>query len=152
MPKPGGVTEAEWQAVAEILGDKDIESLVLISGVDDDDFDEARRTAKLSAFRRAALTLMFAAIKAKFSIRTRFNELAPAAAPPGPAGTTVTQAATSAPAPSATVVRINLGQILNQALSQEVPLLDQTKLTELRSVYTKREGDEPIEGQDASNA
>ena len=86
-----GVATAEWEAGAEVMSDKEMVSMVLISGVEDDDFEEARKAAKLTAFRRAAMTLLFAAIKADFGIRTRFNEIVPVAAPAEPVGTTAAQ-------------------------------------------------------------
>ena len=41
---------------------------------------------------------------------------------------------------------------MNQALSQDVPLLGEARLTELRAIYLQREGDEPLERTDVRNA
>ena len=48
--------------------------------------------------------------------------------------------------------RVRLSQILNQALDQEIPMLPEAKLLELRGGYIQVIGDEPLQTVDATDA
>ena len=50
------------------------------------------------------------------------------------------------------MVKANLGTVLNQALSQEIPVLSEAELGPLRERYVRIEGDEPLDVTEVSNA
>ena len=49
-------------------------------------------------------------------------------------------------------LKVNLGLVLNQGLTQEVPMLPMTTLAAIRDRYITIEGDEPMEQTDVTNA
>ena len=137
-----GVSRDEWVRLATVMGDADLDSLLLISAIDDGDFTEARTEAKFTIVRRAAIDLLFAVVKTKFNVTTKVIPTA-TPAPAGPPATAA-DAQLGTPTPIVTAmgaqspqqqtggvtgsVRINLGQVLNQAMNQEVPLLPESEI------------------------
>ena len=90
----GGVSEAERTALSTAMGEAGFESLLLLASLDDDDWEEARKEAKLPMIRRAAANLLYAAVKCKFQVATRIN------APVVKTATDLSQTADTAGAPS----------------------------------------------------
>ena len=154
---------AEWELVASALGQADLKDLMLIAALEDEDIVAARR--ELTPVRRGAANLLIGAVKAKLGITTKLlpQAVATAAAaqaqPTEPLPTTATNTvpaaltnATSGVSQGSMGTRVNLGTILNQALNQEVPMLAEAELAEIRAVYIKVAGDEPIEQADPSDS
>ena len=229
-----GVTDAEWTALSTAMGEAGFESLLLLASLDDDDWEEARKEAKLPMIRRAAANLMYSAVKYKFQVATRINApMAKVASDPGQTaetaeaptaaasskdgaastaggdheqvqassqvtsdartaeqqqpvltqtqafmdgtpnmagtgsgsaqrGTTagvqspgtaiVISAANGIPMGEASVGRVNLGLVVNQSLTQEVPMLSERELTPMRERYINIVGDEPLDVTEVTNA
>ena len=153
-----GLTTDEWTKVATALGQSDLSNLLLISAIDDDDYLEVRK--ELSPVKRGALNLTVAAIKAKFNLATRLLPqitTGPAStAASSSSGLAVAANAAAATAAQAAVghsgMKVSLGTVLNQAMTQEIPLLPEAELQQYRNVYVQVEGDEPSEQCDASDA
>ena len=128
--------------------------------MDDEDFIKARTEAALPMLRRAALNLMFGAIKFKFAIVTTIIKTE--AVPVTSLSTSTSAAAAGAAAigstatmpgdPSQLTAKVRLGQVLDQALDQEVPVFTIAELDELRALHVDKEGDEPLRTCAPSNA
>ena len=109
----------------------------------------------MDPIRKAASNLLFAAVKSKFGVATKVVPPAAAAQPAEHQPQQQQQqqqaqlAIASAPA---TGVRINLGQVINQAMAQEIPFLTESEIAVLRERCVKVEGDDPRDQIDASDA
>ena len=51
-----------------------------------------------------------------------------------------------------TAVQVNLGLVINQGLTQGVPMLTEVELTPLRERYVRISGDDPLDNVDVTNA
>ena len=148
------VSDDEWIRLATAMGDRELSSLLLLSAIDDDGFVEARNEAKFTIVRKAAVNLMFAAIKTKFSVTTKITPTSKPAPTAAAAPQAEGAAATLQPhrVTATGTVRVNLGQVINQALNQEIPVLLEAEIRTFRDRYVTVEGDEPIEQGDVSDA
>ena len=80
-----GVSAEELNSIARATGDPEFRSLLLHSAIEDDDWKEVRASAGFNIAHKAAINLMFVAIKAKFNVATTIL------APPKPTVTTEPQ-------------------------------------------------------------
>ena len=142
-----GVKEHEWKAFAKAAGDEELTDISLFASMDDADFSQARNEAGLPLIRKAALNKMFAAVKAKYGLAT---SIAPR--------TITTLATVDAPKDSMVMdmpklqAKVKLGQIPNQSMDQDIPMLPPNLITEYRGNYITICGDEPLPAIDPSDA
>ena len=156
------ISDEEWLKVSTAMGEPGFDDLYTLAGLDDEDFVKARTEAALPMLRRAALNFMFGAKKYKFGVVTTIikTEAVPVPATSLSASTSVAAAGAAATGSTATMpgdpsqltAKVRLGQVLDQALDQEVPMLTIAELDELRAVYVDKEGDEPLRTCAPSNA
>ncbi len=140
-----GVSEEMWSGVAGILGDRDLDALLLLAGVPDEAYIAAVNTTATTELQKVSLRLLFNGVKGKFNMPcTVFDTpTTTAAASAAPATTT------SLPAPD--VPKIKLSRVIDQAKEQEVPLLSEADLRGLRKAYVMVYRDVPLESVEVTD-
>ena len=155
------VSQEEWRKIANALGDVEFNDLGMLVGVSDEDFAEARDAAGLTPLKRGALNLVFGVSKIMFGIHTSVikyvtseltggQSVAPSAAERKQEGEAREHSAGQTTL--ALTAKVRVAQILNQAVDQEVPMLSEIKLAELRKYFIDVIGDEPLQKVDATDA
>ena len=154
------VTRDDWRKIANALGDPDFDDIGLLVGVSDEDFAEAREAAGFTPLKKGALNLVFGLCKLKFGVNTNIIKYV---ATELSSGETATASATakeaaeelsgpgSEPTP-ALHAKVRIAQTLNQAIDQDVAMLPESKLAELRRHFVEVIGDEPLQRIDATDA
>ena len=154
------VTRDDWRKIANALGDPDFDDIGLLVGVSDEDFAEAREAAGFTPLKKGALNLVFGLCKLKFGVNTSIIKYV---ATELSSGETATASATakeaaeelsgpgSEPTP-ALHAKVRIAQTLNQAIDQDVAMLPESKLAELRRYFVEVIGDEPLQRIDATDA
>ncbi len=139
-----GVPGDVWARVATALGDAELNALMLVAGLTDEDYRAAILGAQpaITPIQRVSLNLLFHGIKAKFGLESNIMQN------PG-ASQTATSSSTAAAAPTTIAVtttpKVRLSQVIDQAKDQEVPVLSDTIIRELRKNYMVIFRDAPLE-------
>ena len=154
------VSRDDWRKVANALGDPDFDDLGLLVGVSDDDYIEAREAAGLTPLKKGALNLVFGVSKLKFGVDTNIIKYVAADLAKGQSASTSAAAKELGDEPSGPVAepapvlhaKVRIAQTLNQAIDQEVAMLPESKLADLRKYFIDVIGDEPLQRVDATDA
>ena len=154
------INETEWAKLAAALGDETLDDMGMLAGVDDTDFRKARDEAGLNPLKKGVMNLLFGAIKTRFNLQTTIVQQLPTQPQTSTAATTSPPAAASSASTVAVITEpllaltaeVKLGQVLNQALEQDIPLLPETLLRESRERYITICGDEPLQSSAATDA
>ena len=125
-----------------------------MGGVADDDYRAAtdRVLPAVSALQRSALNLLFNGVKAALGVPTLIMQKL-ATPPQGAADsgarpfTTTLVSHEPPPTLQSMIPKIRLSQVIDQGKEAEVPVLDDVKLSELRTNYAVLLGDAPMETQ-----
>ena len=153
------VTREDWRKIANALGDPDFDDIGLLVGVSDEDFAEAREAAGFTPLKKGALNLVFGVCKLKFGVDTNIIKYMATELSTGESATTPSAAKETAegsgpvaePAPTLHA-KVRIAQTLNQAIDQEVAMLPEAKLADLRKFFIEIIGDEPLQRVDATDA
>ena len=141
-----------WQAVAEELGDRNLDSLVLIGAIPPDLLRSAINRARfgdqpLTAVQRTCLSLALNGAKSLMKQPTEdyAAELQPTA--PTPSG----QSAATGAASVAPHMKEAFSLVINQASKGEFTLLPIDRLTTLRSKFKAAEGGDPMVSEEITD-
>ena len=135
--------------MAIALGDNGLHDIATFAGLEDDDFTTARNAPNIPLIQKVAVNRVYLSVKMKYGLSTTI--VAPS---------TVAAAAAAQPAApqqleteiGCYIAKVKLGQVLHQAIGQDVLILPGGKLRELRSCYEALRGDEPMLNLDVSDA
>ncbi len=139
-----GVSTDVWTRVATALGDAELDVLMLVAGLTDEDYRAAVMSSDppISPIQKVSLNLLFHGIKSKFGMDTNIlqNPGASSTMPPASSSTVTPTVMTMNSTP-----KVRLSQVIDQAKDQEVPLLSDAVLRELRKNYMVIFRDAPLE-------
>ena len=146
-----GLRPESWSALATAMGEPAFDDIATFAGLEDEDFIAVRHEAKLPLLQKAAANRLFYSVKLKYGLVTKIIAQTPTTTVPTTTAITTT-AQLSNEGETKFVAKVKLGQILNQAFDQEIPMLTCNKLKAARDRYNQLCGDDPLANIDVSDS
>ena len=138
-----------WALVAEQLGDPEFDDLLVLSAVEEDDYKAAMTAAGVKPLTKAALRLLFAAVKHKFGMTTTLSANVPSSTSSDEVAVVTAQGTASTMNMAA---KIKLSVVIDQAKDQEVPMLSEEATMVARKRWTAIHDEPPLRASDPTDA